>query len=929
MTTQSLRTILMIVALAVFAVGTGCSGAKAVPDFRVSEITPADGDQGVAIDKTIYISFSTALDADSVNDETVSVSCDGRPAAGRILAHEKVVMFVPAQLAPNADCAVRVDAAVTDTKGRSLGQDVDAAFRTGETTADGRPYVDADAGAPFRGRRYIHLTRQVEFVLFGAKLDASANNVHILDPVDFNQGDAPNELEIIHASANNAYAPGAHKIGAAGNLDDDAFDEVVTLVNPPTGPAVMRVMDHTGVALASPEAPLVIDGELGSAYRYSLSLLDLDGDGYDEILVSGTNGLGGARLWIYDDAKAEHKLLAVKDILGKVDGAAWSGVQLLRVAAGNIDQDPEPEIVLAMQTGAGAGSAIMLVTIDDLDTEYAELDRTVTSVVQTDAAAPDFALALADLDGDRIAEVVVARRQQQDTADGGCAQALSAAVYARNGAAYTEWTSYSTAASYASSCDVDQRRDLALHAIDINGDRAYELVLEAAILRWDDEDDALSQATDEQGVACRVPLFAGGGTVETVAVGDVNGDARADVILLHSDASIQTWGLESEHVGYNLDDTPRYESRWQQIDERGGYDTPEPQHGLMLVPANTDGDSLIVTPSPATLGSEGTDDPGAAADSTVEHRIVFTKNRILNVLAAAPCYAEDWQEDCSTTLSTSVGGSITAGASFSVWTGVAVGFSQEVSAGLFVSANTLEVEAMVKTEIEASVWASATVGAEYTKSVTAGKGEDLVTFFTIPHHQYVYTFASHPDSGAKGSNMTINVPMSPRIFTVTVDYYNANNGTDADIDESVLPHTAGEPDTYLSSSEAMSHLVGRLPLGTPTTPNQVGQGAAIEDSLTLSAEATVGGEVKLSIEAEAKVCVAGVCVAGNQGVSFAAFAEVTLSSSTSFSGEVGGIDADHYADHLYTWGMFSYVDTMKDASGRLNQLFTVVNYYVE
>ncbi len=41
------------------------------------------------------------------------------------------------------------------------------------------------------------------------------------------------------------------------------------------------------------------------------------------------------------------------------------------------------------------------------------------------------------------------------------------------------------------------------------------------------------------------------------------------------------------------------------------------------------------------------------------------------------------------------------------------------------------------------------------------------------------------------------------------------------------------------------------------------------------------------------------------------------------------LDAEHYADHLYGYGLFAYLLTLEGYGGKPPQTFTVVSHYVE
>jgi hypothetical protein len=254
---------------------------------------------------------------------------------------------------------------------------------------------------------------------------------------------------------------------------------------------------------------------------------------------------------------------------------------------------------------------------------------------------------------------------------------------------------------------------------------------------------------------------------------------------------------------------------------------------------------------------------------------------------------------------------------------------QDVIAAWGAGKTAFEFSAKLKMEIETKVYSSLSVSMEQTISDYAGDGEDLVIFYTVPHHQYTYYLASHPDGNSEGSKVVVNIPMKPRIFSVSREFYNANNGSQTDIDDKILGHVAGEPLTYPSLSDVGGILEEHMPLGITMPPVTVNQGSGHKEiELALSTEATVGAEITLSTEFETETCVAGFCIGVNVGTSVSAFAEATFSAATTFSGSVGAIDADHWADNMYDFGLFAYLDNMRSPNGQVTLPFTVVNYYV-
>ena len=87
------------------------------------------------------------------------------------------------------------------------------------------------------------VTRQTEAVLLGADYDGSGKNLYVVDPVQYNPGDATAADEVMYSVEHPAFSESVRKLGAAGNLDRDPYDEVVSLVQSGTDAATLQVLD--------------------------------------------------------------------------------------------------------------------------------------------------------------------------------------------------------------------------------------------------------------------------------------------------------------------------------------------------------------------------------------------------------------------------------------------------------------------------------------------------------------------------------------------------------------------------------------------------------------------------------------------------------------------------------------------------------------
>ena len=143
------------------------------------------------------------------------------------------------------------------------------------------------------------------------------------------------------------------------------------------------------------------------------------------------------------------------------------------------------------------------------------------------------------------------------------------------------------------------------------------------------------------------------------------------------------------------------------------------------------------------------------------------------------------------------------------------------------------------------------------------------------------------------------------------------------IDDSVFKHTIGERTTYPTPSNRDQLL--SLYKGIHSDEVGVGQGTGnINVGLNVSNEISSGNELELGYEMSVKLTAGGVMGSFKVGASSSANLTVVSGKSTSYSGSVGAIDAAHFAQNQYKFGLFTY--PFKTGSGTQ---FEVLNYWVK
>jgi len=199
---------------------------------------------------------------------------------------------------------------------------------------------DDDPDAEECGEIYVILS---DGTLFNPPRYLASPGFHPVNPAELRLYDP-----FDHEGWTGRYSPylvdGYGLVSAAGDLDGDGYDEMITGPGPgPYHPALVMVLHHTGERLASFSA-------YGTPrYGVLVSTGDLDGDGIDEIVTgAGPGAVYGphVRGWRWDGEETVSPMAGVSFL---AYGTHRWGVN---VACGDIDGDGRDEII----TGAGPGA---------------------------------------------------------------------------------------------------------------------------------------------------------------------------------------------------------------------------------------------------------------------------------------------------------------------------------------------------------------------------------------------------------------------------------------------------------------------------------------------------------------------------------------------------------------------------------------------
>jgi hypothetical protein len=894
-----------------------------------------------------------------------------------------------------------------------------AAGLSAQATIVIQPAAGADA-PPLLNKRFVPFTRIAEFLVLGTSSDGSANDQFVLDPykvygqiddqpISLPFGTTIPDHALLHRSLSNDMVGGITKVARAGNLDNDFPEEVVVLSWKPqvagqaVPPGVQSVAKLTilDASLASPTAdptitpvvPLGIDLLVESgkdATDYDLAVADLDGDGYDEIVVLGTvywdpaggNSRHKGKLWVFDDlahgctAQACPPLHTL-ELEGDLDNSlAWRGLGVARLAVGSMTDDrkvqivvawiDQPALLAAWTSNAGDGNRYGVGTVSYAIYDGATLDQIggnrKTASIQT--ALNDgfynphlFAVALADVDQDLKKELVVAAWNSQRLTNFMAGSATTSApamqilddldaatpvtgelVSLAKATRPYETIDGITYRNYSSGQISSYPRDFVL-PIDFDGDLVDELLVASypchfipasgptpASIAWVDSVMALDKATYHN--------------MADIRAGDINGDRRQDFIVLEHEGRIRTWGLRDKLLsvgGYPLVKTYQANPEFRLLDTTGTNGTY--QASAILVPVNVDGDSTMLEYagfSASVPKSKG----GKAPQGPFAHAIIYGNNKLVAVLAAPPVLEGAGQSEGNntTTFGTSTGGTYSTSLDVAARVGVIIGGEADFF-GVF--------SASVEAEFMLEYTHNNTWSRTETHSLTYSASDDdaQVVFATTPYDRYVYNIASSPTPANNGAFLVVDVPRTSLVLSVGREVYNEEFSDGLLITEEILGSTAYDLDSYPTSNQLPgsqwvdvgndTKLLSKVQSFGYDGPWTVSQGTApVNAQITIENEEAWSNGVSFSVDVTASMTMGGTKVGGKVGFSVGGSWEQTTSNGLAFGGTIYGIpDYDVWAASNYQWGLFAYKQqlcTHEPAFGAgVVQDFFVVNYWIQ
>ncbi len=763
----------------------------------------------------------------------------------------------------------------------------------------------------------------------GVEIDENGD----IDPGATSQLATPSDADHPWAAGGASTDPQTLRAVAAGDIDDDGFEEIVAVYLDGSSVKLEVLQDKAASFAAS--NPVAIANGMNDVQDLAVAAGDFDGDGVAEIVV-GVSESNSAKLWFLNGAAQGFQ---VQSSLTKTLSPSIQGSRLfLILEAGNIDMDHPQELVVVFneldESFSPPDGATRYFIYDDANSGLAALDQ---GPIQ-DAAGNQTAIvadsAVGDIDRDGTNEIVFGGLTEFFTDCRAYGHLYVALDDAAHGLAPLGDRFMDIFEPECSAVSPLKMRFVHVNTLDLDGDGVDEIQANKLIF----EDFAQAAEDFGEADAAWATIYSlpkseilspsqstSGGTygrtTSSIVTGDVTGDGREDII------SFVQWNSEINVYGLPMIETFGF-SKWATL-ETEGYNAQSNVKPIIM-PVNVDTDSLRLR------YSEG------------EYRFVFTEPIIVAALAAAPCISGAGQntDACVTSYGLSESTQIGADGTVTVRASTSVGGEVEI----------FGIGASVRETVSQS--ASFSAGLAYTleESVeyTTGPVEDTVVFTTVPLDLYTYSVVSHPDPDQIGKQIVIRLPRSPITLQVERQFYNDHVVEGAFlVGSNVFLHTPGNLDSYPTEADAdvlidtgglghlgplgeivdavgeaigpvAEHLLGRgLKSSRATTVGQGSGQTTTEIRFSQQTDYRAGAEISYDIEAETTVV--GVVVGGSVGGSVEAGISWGTGSSTIYRGTVGSIDAANFSANVYSFGLFTYIYNYGDPT---QPQFEVINYYV-
>lgn len=729
----------------------------------------------------------------------------------------------------------------------------------------------------------------------------------LLDDVSSAVGDTPAYAPLFTADASLDGWTEFDTSTTAADLDGDGLEEVVALyVNTALTPhkAFLRVISHAEVGVAQQSGEFEVGdftytraSPLGTFANIQIAAGDVDGDGGAEVAAAI-----GKELVILDWSGGTFRRIGHASYR-----SSETRPQITTVAVGNVDADPEAEVVVfngVYDSTQPGRFYVYSITPGGLVLDGGGDGSTVTEADNASGYTATYPgpvkflswgrVAVGDLDGDGRNELVFGGDVFQNalsvtvTRFDPPTRGLLRLTTGRFPIAWTEQYVPVLEVMNADGYEAGRGRELLAYRyvlyLDANGKLAH---------KW-------GSAEPFAPPLVHAPYW------DKVAVGDFTADGRDEVAYVYAGGNlVLIFGL--------ADGTFKEVKR---------FTVQADQHHTSLCAVNIDRDSTVVR-------------------YTGEYELLWSSPQIVAVLAPPPYFAGQDAGAAETTLTFGRDSATDTAQAVGFYAGLSLGYSAETP--FWGSAGSSKVALTVEGSLDWTFSTSSSEGVR--KSFVCQGTENQVVFASTPIDVYHYQVVVSPEAARVGERVTVQVPRTPWLTSKEVGYYNAHVPVEYQVPADVLRHTIGRPDTYPTREDMLRlftdgalltspdkgpyasvipPVVGGFRTPDPWLANMAVSGGPQVIELSNAAASGFGSDFNLQVGVEFENVAGGVLVGGKAGFHYGYTHSFTTTDSTTISGKVPGIPASGTSAQPYSVGLFAYPYPSTGAPR-----FMVVHYWVE
>jgi hypothetical protein len=695
------------------------------------------------------------------------------------------------------------------------------------------------------------------------------------------------------------------RASAAADQDGDGVQEVVTVFYVEPQLRLQTLKRGSGGGYETSEATLLFNTP--GITNVSLACGDFEGDMHDDLAVGFASSVQAVLLRVTKD---ENGVYSIEPNTTRtfVPNLSAPSMELV-LEAGNLDDDGASELVVVFNESDGSFTSPALTcrfyALDDLAHGYEVMESGFVQGFEAGVGLQVAAVAdvsLGDIDGDNRDEIVFGGVSFLDHDCSGVPYVMVALDDATSSFAALGADRRDVAFQNCAGDDIEfDVRFVHVETFDIDGDGIDEVLCNQLVFEdwahaapWTLVPDYSLPSTEIVDDTQDESVFDPSTT--SIATGDFDGDGREDIVI-YGDLR----NASGTQVGLRVFGLPEGET---QVTSLGRMTATSPNHFV----------------NPVVL-AVNVDDDTAVMQFMGEHELVYVEPIVAAVIAAPPCKFGIGQN--TDACQSSFGNSASSGTEVER----SVSVSVSAMAGMKSPTELFGFSVAFQAKIERKVGFSK--GREYTLertvNFTTGPNEDTVVFTTTPIDLYAYQIVSHPDPTFLGRIVHVQLPREPIYLQVEREFYNAHVAPGGLIvDDSILAHRIGDPESYPTRQEKDALLAQYG--GIENGPQTVGQGTGeVELALEVGEEWNEGFALELGFEVTAKTTLPTFELEISVGVSTEKEIKWTSGFSTTYSGVVGSIDAAHYQQEAYAFGLFTY--PRFDPNNQ--QQFQVIDYWVE